>query len=483
MFSSLRTRIILSHVLPIILLLPLLSFVLLYLIETRYFMVNAANEMAVQAALIGEILRADTGVWNSEESAEQIVDYLHQQLPSQLPARIMLLDSRGTVMASSLPVDAEQVGQEVQQEVERRALSGETAWDLQYSFGLGERVIDVAVPVLDDQGELLGVVSVSQSINQMAERLRPLRWVVLVTFAIGLLISSALAIVLANSLGASLLRLTHAVYHFSVGSPPEILPESGSREMRVLTAHYNEMAQRLYDYEVDRRRLLAGVIHEVSRPLGGINTAAQLLSRRTHMDPELVQELGGEIELSVEDIRQQIDDLSLLAQSQRGNLELHLEPLDVHELIDERCAHTINRIRKGGLQLTIDVSDDLPPILADPVRIAQVLNNLLDNARKYSPKGGRIAVSAALKSDSSALQTVVIRVTDEGPGIAETEQEKIFQYFYRSPANTQASSGMGIGLALAQELIKAHGGRLEVISAAGHGATFVLYLRAVPTAS
>jgi signal transduction histidine kinase len=317
-------------------------------------------------------------------------------------------------------------------------------------------------------------VRLSHSVAQIEERLNPLRWFVLGTFAAGVAVAVALSIVLAESLGSSIQRLAGAVDTFSVDAPPQELPVSGSREMQTLTAHYNDMAKRLYEYEASRRRLLAGIVHEVSRPLGGINAAAQLLSRRENPEPELVHELGGEIEAEVNEIMQQVDDLVLLAQSDRGTLQLQQQVVDLTDLFAERCGQAVARICKEGLQFDAHFAANLPPAYVDPSRIAQVLCNLLDNARKYTSPGGLVTFDARLEEDAGGAPAIAMRVSDSGPGIPLDEQEKIFQYFYRIPQQGRVTEGMGIGLPLARQLAEAHGGTLELESLPGQGATFVL---------
>lgn len=474
MLDSLRTRLVISHALPILLLLPLIGIVLIYLLETRYFMVNLANEMEVEAVLIGDILEAYPEVWSDETIAAQRVQQLQDQLPHRLPDRIMLFNGEGNVMASTLADDTDRIGSYIETDVERRALAGDVAWDIRYSSGMGERVVDVAVPATDAQGRVLGVVRLSHSVAQIEERLNPLRWFVLGTFAAGVAVAVALSIVLAESLGSSIQRLAGAVDTFSVDAPPQELPVSGSREMQTLTAHYNDMAKRLYEYEASRRRLLAGIVHEVSRPLGGINAAAQLLSRRENPEPELVHELGGEIEAEVNEIMQQVDDLVLLAQSDRGTLQLQQQVVDLTDLFAERCGQAVARICKEGLQFDAHFAANLPPAYVDPSRIAQVLCNLLDNARKYTSPGGLVTFDARLEEDAGGAPAIAMRVSDSGPGIPLDEQEKIFQYFYRIPQQGRVTEGMGIGLPLARQLAEAHGGTLELESLPGQGATFVL---------
>ncbi|HRJ42959.1 MAG TPA: ATP-binding protein, partial [Caldilineaceae bacterium] len=116
-----------------------------------------------------------------------------------------------------------------------------------------------------------------------------------------------------------------------------------------------------------------------------------------------------------------------------------------------------------------------PRLWVDPVRISQILGNLLDNAYKYTPAGGQVVISTAQEGAGDDVP-VVVRVRDTGPGIDPADRENIFQFFYRSPNQTRVQEGMGIGLALARRLAEAHGGTLTLAEGDRSGAEFVLRL-------
>ncbi|HMN62877.1 MAG TPA: ATP-binding protein, partial [Anaerolinea sp.] len=113
----------------------------------------------------------------------------------------------------------------------------------------------------------------------------------------------------------------------------------------------------------------------------------------------------------------------------------------------------------------------LPVIQADPIRLGQAVGNLLSNAIKFTPAGGKVTVTSG-----AGGQEVWLRVTDSGPGIPADEQEKIFTPFFRGGQGKRFTEGMGLGLSIARDLVQAHGGRLELVSAPGEGSQFTIYL-------
>ena len=141
-----------------------------------------------------------------------------------------------------------------------------------------------------------------------------------------------------------------------------------------------------------------------------------------------------------------------------------LEPLDPTEWLPPTLAPWGEAARQKKLSWQIDIADELPSIQADPERLSQALGNLLSNAIRYTPSGGQVRVNA--RKENGALS---IEVQDNGPGIAAEELETIFEPFKRGKSAGRFPEGMGLGLSIAQDLIRAHGGELRVSSARGSG--------------
>ncbi len=273
---------------------------------------------------------------------------------------------------------------------------------------------------------------------------------------------------------------------FRPTAPLERVPEVGPTEIRTVAASFNQMSARLVELESSRRALLTGIVHELGRPLGAIKAAAQTI--RKNPDPDLAVELATGIDDQVDQLRLQVEDLALLSELEYQRLAMSFGPVDIGELVEQQCHHAAVNANDRGIALTWTVSATLPLITGDSKRIALIVDNVIHNAIKYTPAGGEVHVAAFAEAVSRAVTSlsrdnpthVLITVSDNGPGIAQAELERIFQLFYRSPAQQRRHQGMGIGLSLARQLAEGHGGTLTVQSEEGKGSIFTLRLPLVP---
>lgn len=221
-----------------------------------------------------------------------------------------------------------------------------------------------------------------------------------------------------------------------------------------------------------RRDFAANVSHEFRTPLTAIQGFAETLLAGAMDDPEHSRKFLEIIRENAARLGCLTEDLLKLARIEAGKLDIERSPVAV-ALIVEPCLETARlKAKEKDLILTATYGADLPPVMGDLVSLRQVLQNLLDNAVRYSPPGARISIDAqALKNE------VVISVSDQGPGIAKAEQERIFERFYRADAaRSRDSGGTGLGLSIAKHLVELHGGRLRVQSEIGLGATFQVFL-------
>jgi signal transduction histidine kinase len=417
-------------------------------------------------------MREEAQLWGNPEVAQFAVE----QLQERISAQIMLVDGRGRVIAASWFDTTPQIGQVVDSAVVNAALQGQSTWSINSNVLLRGQVLDVAVPVALDARRVLGVVRLSHDLAEIQRRLAPLRGLVWLMLGLGATLSLLLGLALAQSFAAPLRRLAGAVGRFQPTAPLEAVPEVGPSEIRTVAAAFNGMSARLVELESSRRALLTGIVHELSRPLGAIKAAAQTIGKNP--DRELATALATGIDAQIEQLRLQVEDLALLNEVEYHGLRMSFGPTDLGELVEQQCRQAVLTAQERGIALTCTVSPTLPLITGDAKRIALIVDNLIHNALKYTPSDGKVAVEAAGEG-----QGVIVTVNDNGPGIAPAEQARIFQLFYRSPAQQRRHQGMGIGLALARQLAEAHGGTLTVRSAEGQGSTFALRLPLVPPSS
>jgi PAS domain S-box-containing protein len=225
----------------------------------------------------------------------------------------------------------------------------------------------------------------------------------------------------------------------------------------------------------DQRKdeFLATLAHELRNPLAPIRTAAHMLALPT-LDAQQLQWARQVIHRQVEHMARLLDDLLDVARITRGKLQLKKERVDLGTIVDAavESARPLITARKHGL--TVDLSPNLPMLDADPVRLAQVLSNLLTNAAKYTDPPGRIALSARLVD----AKTLRISVKDNGIGLSPAARDHIFQMFSQvADAYSRSEGGLGIGLALVKGLVDLHDGSIEALSeGAGCGSEFAVTL-------
>ncbi len=232
----------------------------------------------------------------------------------------------------------------------------------------------------------------------------------------------------------------------------------GADEVRRLADSFNEMATRLQLNEDQRRALLADVAHELRTPLSVVRGNVEgMLDGVYPRDDEHMAELLA----ATQRMTRLLEDLQTLSTAQAGVLQLHREPTDARRLADD-VAHAFAPLAaERGVSLTAQV-DGLPELDADPVRLRQVLDNLVANAVRYTPRGGSVVVAARREADQA-----VFAVADNGRGIAPDELAHLFDRFSKSAD----SKGSGLGLAIARGLVERHGGTIAAASEPGRGTT------------
>jgi signal transduction histidine kinase len=224
------------------------------------------------------------------------------------------------------------------------------------------------------------------------------------------------------------------------------------------------MVERIERDEDQRRTLLNDISHELRTPLAVI--AGNLEAMIDGVHPADEAHLSAILE-ETRVMERLIDDLRTVALSEAGTLQLHREPTDPDVLVDEVVRSFQGAAGSTGVTVTADVPSDLPILDIDPVRIREVLANLVANGVRHTPAGGTVTVRGEVTIDG-----IVLRVTDTGPGIDPALLPHVFDRFVKGAG----SSGSGLGLAIARHLVAAHGGELEVESTGTAGTTFRIRL-------
>ena len=236
--------------------------------------------------------------------------------------------------------------------------------------------------------------------------------------------------------------------------------EMGPPEVRSLMAGFNSMAEHLQASDKQRRAMLADVSHELRTPITVIQGNVEgILDGLYPADEARLKSIMEETQI----LSRLVDDLRTLALAESGSLQLRREPVNLGELIRDVVAGYESQSTEKEIQIELSLTD-FEDVNIDPQRLREVLSNLIGNALRYTPGGGKIKVGLA-ESVSGVERSVLLFVEDNGPGIESADLSHVFERFYKS----SDSGGMGLGLSIAKYLVEAHGGKIWAESEMGKG--------------
>jgi len=295
---------------------------------------------------------------------------------------------------------------------------------------------------------------------------------VLLVFAGGM--AMALGYFLSSTLTDRIQLLDRAAKAITAGDLNVRIPVRGRDEMALLARTFNQMAEQLQavaqkqrELETLRRDLIAWAGHDLQTPLASVRAVVEALADGVVEDTETTQRYLRTAQKELRALSVLIDDLFQMAQLDAGGLHLDRAENSLADLISDTLESFSELAARQGVDLQGSVEPGVDPVYMDAQRIGRALNNLVSNALRYTPSGGRVQVSASRKADS-----FLVEVMDTGEGINPEDLPLIFERFYRGEkSRSRVTGGAGLGLAIAKGIVEAHGGRIDVESSE-HGTRF-----------
>lgn len=399
-----------------------------------------------------------------QDAGEQVAGYSHP-LPPELVAgvlsyfpqrptilgalnedRLILLDATGRVAADS----------------QGRQLVGEL---------LPVEMREQAVPLTDGDmviGYLLVESGLERAVGEVV--LTILRRTMLVTALVAALVALPVSFWLAYRLSRPLQQLSQAAQQLGRGETNAPLPVESTDEIGELTGSFNAMTAALEEQKRLRRQMVADIAHELRTPLSVMQLDIEGLADGLQNPSEAAASLRNELET----LNRLIEDLRLLSLADAGGLQFELDELALPPFLQWVAATWQSKMQGQHVQLVTDIPAKLPLIYADEQRLAQVLHNLLSNALRYTPPGGRISLGA-----QGGQAGVQLWVADSGPGITAEDLPYVFERFYRADqSRSRDTGGSGLGLAIAKQWVLLHGGRIWAENGPDGGAQFSVSLPA-----
>lgn len=337
-------------------------------------------------------------------------------------------------------------------------------------YGAGRGQLSRAVILV--HGQPVGTVGVRFTQSGFAsadQKLRVALWRAIATAAgLAALLAVVVAIGASRRITRPVMRLTEVARAMGRGKRMTRVGRiRGPAELRDLASTFDKMADALAGQEQLRRSLVADVAHELRTPVAVLQAGHEaLLDGVTKPTPAQVSSLRDEVLR----LARMVDDLQALAAAEAAALQLTLHDHDLAVVAETAADSLASRLAAG--QLTLERRLCPAPVRADDRWLHQVITNLLGNAAKFTPPGGRVTLSTATDARGATLT-----VADTGIGIPAAELPHVFERLWRG-SNRSGAAGSGIGLAVVAELVRAHNGTVEVSSAAGHGTVVTIILPA-----
>jgi signal transduction histidine kinase len=288
---------------------------------------------------------------------------------------------------------------------------------------------------------------------------------------IAFILAFLLAIGLSRWISGPLQRMAKAAQELANGKDVT-LSEEGPLEVRELAQAFNQMNRQVHASQISQRDFVANVSHELKTPLTSIQGFAQAILEGAVQTPDALHQAAEVIYNESERMYRLVLDLLTLARLEAGTADLQRSPVDLGALLTNILIKFEPQAKKAQVYLAREIGD-LPPVLGDGDRLAQVFTNLIDNALKFTPPGGSVSLNAKIQGN-----TVIIEVRDSGKGISSQDRERIFERFYQADKSRRGGGehGVGLGLPIAKQIVQAHHGKIWVEGQPGQGSRFIVQL-------
>jgi len=334
--------------------------------------------------------------------------------------------------------------------------------------GSHQQLLAAALP-LRVGSKFFGTIAVAKPETVLNQRWPALIERLLLAFAAGLVVAAAFAWYLSRRITTPVLQLSAAADQVAAGTYDVDVPTGGAGEIGELADRFGQMASRLAEAEKLERNFLMSVSHELRTPLTAIRGHVEALREGVVTDEELRVASLTVIAAEAERLERLVGDVLDLAKLDAHRFTVLQEEVDMGRLVDNAYAAFSEEARRREIEYRCEVEAE-PVIVSDGDRVLQIISNLLSNAFRWTPDGGRVGLEL-----SATDGTVYVAVADSGPGVPPSQRERIFRPFW-----SRGGGGTGLGLAIASELAGALGGRIELESSAEKGSRFELVLPTRP---
>ena len=328
-----------------------------------------------------------------------------------------------------------------------------------------------AAALVDAQGQRIGALLLVMSVQDAVDSLIFMRDRMLGVFVLALLAVLAMAGMISRIVTKPVAELSAGIERMTKGDYQHRVHVPGRGEMAQLAAAFNQMSEQVHNLDEARNQFVSNASHELKTPLATIKILVQSMIYQDDMDPQLRNEFLSDIDREIDRLSSVVGDLLTLVHIDSHKLRLRREMMVFADTVRTSVKRLDPLAKKRGQKIEVSIADSCE-MFADPGKLAQVCYNIIENAIKYTPDGGKIAVSLR-----RAGRDAVLEIADTGVGIPPEDLPHVFDRFYRvDKARSRDTGGTGLGLSIVQQIVRLHAGSVTVQSEPGVGTTFTVQL-------
>ena len=438
---------------------------------TGNFLVEQRISEELEAA---DALALEVAPYVKSADADELYELLVQR-GREAGARILLLNADGTVWVDTLSeLNGVRLG--------HGEVTDITSLQMDRSYGFHRTDSDESTLNMGEwigyytagvtsRSELIGVVMMVSSISDLTQSLLDIQTSIIVFFVAVLVIVLLVGLYFSSVITHPINELNNLMQQtaragFTVRANPK-----GNDEIAQLGRTFNMMSEKLQNMDQMRNDFISNASHELKTPLSAMKILIESLLHQEQPDPSMTREFLGDINQEIDRLSAIVGDLLTIVRFDSKSEKLQMEPIALDELLFDTLSRLSPVAKKA--QILIEPScDELCFVNGDPIKLQQVIYNLVDNAIKYTPEGGTVWVKLYTEGDKAVLE-----VRDNGIGIPKESLPHLFDRFYRvDKARSRSTGGTGLGLSIVQSVVHIHGGDIEVDSEDNVGTVFHVYL-------
>jgi signal transduction histidine kinase len=431
----------------------------------RLLVNRLAQDLVAQAGLIAGQVAEDLANGDQRTVARALV-----LIDDETTARGLVVDANGRLVGATEIEQREGLGRRNDDVGLAAALAGQRVSVVLPRSGPESEVLYVALPIIWD-GRVVGAIRLAYTLQDIEATIRQLNIGIAVGAVATVAVAAALSAGLASAVTTPIRALSQATRGLAAGELDQKLELSARGEVGELVEVFNQTASRLHEYEIARREFASDVSHELHALASAMETAAQALQRGADREPVLKDRLVAGLVGHTRRLGRLADDLLELARLEGGRLEIEQGPVSLVEVAQQAVAEWTAEASWRDVTLELSAEGE-PAVEGDHERLVQAVGNLVENALKHTPRGGSVSVRVWADQAGGRLD-----VHDTGKGIPAEDLPFIFHRFYRVEGRSGGGpTGMGLGLAIVERIVRAHRGTVTVTSEEEVGSTFHIAL-------